>query len=285
MSAAIAERAVTAAGVRSPLLEAGPRNTTEAVVFLHGNPGSARDWADLLGRAGELARAVAFDLPGFGGCPVPDGFRCSVEDYAGFVDAVLAALAIERAHLVVHDFGGVFGFAWAADNPEQVGSVVAINTGLLRSRRWHAVARLWRRPVVGELVQLLVTRRRFEEACTAGGELPLPDDFVERMWRDYDWSTRRTVLRLYCATETPYPTAERWMRALRELDPPALIVWGERDTALRTSPIKAMREAMPSAELVMLPGSGHFPFADDPEGTAAAVIPFLRQQVGDGSPS
>jgi pimeloyl-ACP methyl ester carboxylesterase len=31
---------------------------------------------------------------------------------------------------------------------------------------------------------------------------------------------------------------------------------------------------------VVLEDSGHWPFADDPEGTAGAVIPFLRAQVG-----
>jgi len=38
----------------------------EAVVFVHGNPGPADDWRDLLARAGELGRAIAPDMPGYG---------------------------------------------------------------------------------------------------------------------------------------------------------------------------------------------------------------------------
>ena len=53
-------------GVRTPLREAGPADATEAVVFLHGSPGSSADWEPLLAAAGRRWRAVAWDAPGFG---------------------------------------------------------------------------------------------------------------------------------------------------------------------------------------------------------------------------
>jgi pimeloyl-ACP methyl ester carboxylesterase len=52
-------------GIRSPLLEFGPANSDEAVVFVHGNPGSIRDWGALARSVGEFGRAVAIDMPGF----------------------------------------------------------------------------------------------------------------------------------------------------------------------------------------------------------------------------
>ena len=57
---------VSVRGVRSPVLTAGPPDGAEAVVFVHGNPGPADDWRDLLTRAGELGRAIAPDMPGYG---------------------------------------------------------------------------------------------------------------------------------------------------------------------------------------------------------------------------
>jgi pimeloyl-ACP methyl ester carboxylesterase len=62
-------------------------------------------------------------------------------------------LGIERAHLVVHDFGGPWAWAWAAERPGRVASVVAVNTGMLSGRKWHRLARIWRSPVRGELLQ------------------------------------------------------------------------------------------------------------------------------------
>jgi pimeloyl-ACP methyl ester carboxylesterase len=270
---------VVVEGIRSPLIEAGPGRAAEAVLFVHGNPGSRMDWANLVGRVGDFGRAVAFDMPGFGHSHGSRGFDFSPEGYAEFLDASLAQLGIRRAHFVVHDLGGIFTWPLALERPALIGSVVAMNTGMLDGRRWHRAARMWRRPVLGELVQLLTTRKRFETALTADGAVPLPDDFVERMYHDYDRATRNTVLKLYRAMDVPYPAASSWKSALASLNPPALIVWGERDRFVPPKTIERVRAALPSAEVAVLPDSGHFPFADAPEETAAAVVPFLQRQL------
>jgi menaquinone-9 beta-reductase len=61
-------------GLHSPFVASGPTEGDEAVVFVHGNPGSSRDWAQLVSSAGTLGRAVAFDLPGFGRADKPEDF-------------------------------------------------------------------------------------------------------------------------------------------------------------------------------------------------------------------
>jgi pimeloyl-ACP methyl ester carboxylesterase len=40
------------------------------------------------------------------------------------------------------------------------------------------------------------------------------------------------------------------------------------------------RQSFPSAEVVILEESGHWPHLDDPEGAAAAIVPFLEHRVG-----
>jgi pimeloyl-ACP methyl ester carboxylesterase len=98
-------------GVRSPVIEAGPSDRREAVVFIHGNPGSRLDWYDLVTRTGVFARAVAFDAPGFGQADKPRSFEATVPGYAAYIQGALSELGIERAHLVLHDFGAPWGFA------------------------------------------------------------------------------------------------------------------------------------------------------------------------------
>ena len=272
-------------GVRSPLVAAGPTDAPEAVVFLHGNPGSRLDWAELAGRVGDCGRAVAFDMPGFGQSEPPPDFDYRVEGYAAFVGAALAQLGIERAHLVVHDFGGAFGFCWGAANPEALASVVMFNTGTWTTGRWHRMARLWRRPLVGELVMAATNRRAWRKAMNAGEARPLPGEFVDRMYEDFDRQTRRAVLRLYRATPLPYPPAFAWVETLASLDRPALIAWGANDPFLGRRRVEDLKVPFPSAEVVMLERSGHFPFADDPHGSADAVLPFLRSRLGAGTPA
>ena len=63
----VATSIVSVNGVSSPILQAGDPQSTEAVVFVHGNPGPKEDWQDLLERTGSL----------FGGCPRHAGlWRC-----------------------------------------------------------------------------------------------------------------------------------------------------------------------------------------------------------------
>jgi pimeloyl-ACP methyl ester carboxylesterase len=282
----IGQTAVVVDAVRAPVREAGPEGNEEAVVFVHGNPGSSRDWDDLLVRTGTFARAVAPDMPGFGRADKPEGFEYTIQGYGRFLGGALEALGVRRAHLVLHDFGSPWGLAWAAAHPNAVGSVVLLNMGVLIGYRWHYLARIWRTPVLGELFQATTTLAGFRLLLRHGNPRGLPHDFVERMYRDLDRGTKRAVLRLYRAT--PAGLFEAPLPAMRELDPPTLVVWGRHDPYLPVRYAEAQRQAFPSAEIVVLDGSGHWPFADDPERVAELVVPFLRRQTaapGDTSRS
>src|SRR4029077_3229646 len=102
-------RRITVSGISTPLIEAGPADATEAVVFVHGNPGSSRDFEALVDAVGDFGRAVAFDMPGFGHADKPRDFEHNVGSYSTFLGQVLDELGITGVHLVLHDFGGPFG--------------------------------------------------------------------------------------------------------------------------------------------------------------------------------
>jgi pimeloyl-ACP methyl ester carboxylesterase len=151
MTATLTETVLAVDGIRSPMLQAGPPQATEAIVFVHGNPGSSQDWARLVERVGTLARAVAWDHPGFGQADKPTDFDYTVQGYATHLGRCLDALGITRAHLVLHGFGGPWGMAWAATHPDAFASATLLNIGILPGYRWHYLARIWRTPLLGEL--------------------------------------------------------------------------------------------------------------------------------------
>jgi flavin-dependent dehydrogenase/pimeloyl-ACP methyl ester carboxylesterase len=267
-------------GLSTPLSSTGPSDSSEAVVFLHGNPGSSRDWDDLLSRVAPFARAVAPDMPGFGRAERPADFQYDVDGYARFFDALLEKLGIERAHLVLHDFGGPWGLEWATWHPDRTASVTLINTGVLLDYKWHYLARIWRTRGLGELFQKTTTRGGLRMALKHGNPRGLPRAFVDRMFDSVDAGTDRAILSLYRATDDPAADGRRQADALRPHDIPALVVWGAHDPYLPVALAERQREAFPRAELAILDGSGHWPFADDPDAVGRAVEPFLREQVG-----
>jgi len=275
------ERRITVAGLQTRLLEAGPGDATEAVVFVHGNPGSAADWHDLVGRTGAFARAVAFDMPGFGQAGKPRDFEYSVRGEVRFLDAALAELGIDRVHLVLHDLGGPWGAEWAARHPERVASVLPVNTGVFVDYKWHILARIWQTPVAGELFMATTTRFAFRTLIKRGQQKrPLPREFVDSMYGNFDRDTRHAVLQHYRAERRPQADARRAADALRPHDIPALVVWGARDPYLGLDLAEAQKQAFPSARLVVIPDSGHWPFIDNPEEAASHMLPFLREQTG-----
>jgi pimeloyl-ACP methyl ester carboxylesterase len=264
-------------GVRTPVLEAGPEGATEAVVFVHGNPGSSRDWEDLASAVGQFGRAIAVDMPGFGKAERPAVFDYTVGGYTAFLAAALRELGVGRAHLVVHNFGGVWGLVWAAQNPTAFGSAVLINAGVLTGYRWHYLAKIWRTPVLGEFFMATTTRAGFRLLLRHGNPRGLPPAFIDRMYDDFDAGTKRAVLRLYRATNAG--AMGGLAATLRQLDRPALVVWGKRDPYIPFVQAARQRESFPHAQVAILEDSGHWPYADNPQRVAELVVPFLRNQL------
>ena len=277
-SAHVRMRNVEVAGVSTPLLSAGPDDAEEAVVFVHGNPGSGEDWRELLPRAATVGRALAWDHPGYGRSQVPASFDYTVDGYAIHMERVLDSIGVRRAHLVLHDFGGAWGLAWAARNPDRFASVTLMNTGVLLGYSWHVFARIWRIPVIGELF-FTGPRSVFRRALNIGQVTPLPHAFVDRMYDDLDRTTSRAVLALYRSVDDPAADAERLAAALRPLERPALVVWGRRDPYLPVELAAAQRTVFPSAETLILDDAAHWPFVDAPDVVGDAVVGFLSRQL------
>jgi len=284
MTATLTHTILTVDGVRLPMLQAGPAEATEAVVLVHGNPGSSQDWARLVERTGTFARAVAWDHPGFGRADKPAGFDYTVQGYATHLGRCLEVLGITRAHLVLHDFGGPWGLAWAAAYPDAFASATLINIGILPGYRWHYLARIWRTPLLGERLNATATRAGFGLLVRHGNPRGLPRAFVDRVYADLDRGTKRAILALYRATDDPAGDSVRLGAALRPLDRPTLVIWGRYDPYLPVTLAGRQREWFPSARVEVLDGSGHWPFADDPERTERLVLQFLGEVVGRRSP-
>ena len=109
------------------------------------------------------------------------------------------------------------------------------------------------------------------------GPRPLPGPLVDRMFEDLDSDTRRAILRLYRSTDDPAGEAPRLVEALRVLDRPALVIWGESDPYLPVSLAQHQLQAFPSADVHMLEDSGHWPFVDRSERTEELLVEHLRQ--------
>jgi pimeloyl-ACP methyl ester carboxylesterase len=264
-------------GVRTSVLTRGPSGQDEAVVFVHGSSGRGSDWEPFLEQVAGFTRCIAPDMPGYGDTEKPADFDYTVDGYARHLGALLDVLGVRRVQLVAHDLSGPWGLAWAASRPASLVSLTLISIGALPGYRWHRYARLYRIPVLGELVLAAATRPAVGRVLRRGGRRPVPDRFVDEVAGAYrDPGTRRAVLAFYRATPDLGAVTLRAAAALQAADPPTLVVWGRGDPYVPVRYAELQRRFFPRAEVLVLPDSGHWPLVDSAQDVAKAVVPFLR---------
>ncbi|HEY8865321.1 MAG TPA: alpha/beta hydrolase [Solirubrobacteraceae bacterium] len=230
------------------------------IVYVHGVPNSSHMWLGFLPRTG----GIALDLPGFGRSAKRGDFDHSIAGYDAFLEAFLEHLGIDRLALVMHDWGAL-ALVFAQRFPERIERMVLINpVPLLPGYRWHWVARIWRRRLLGELAMGAITKPALRlisrQANVAPG--PLPADFIDDVHGAFDQGTQRAVLGLYRSADPDVLAAAG--ERLAAIDAPALIVWGERDPYIPPKFAGEYAARLPHAEVHRVPGAGHWPWLDDP---------------------
>jgi len=280
LPAGVSERELSVDGFRTRVLEAGPKDAREAVVFVHGFPGSGVDFAHLAGGVGPSGRAISFDMAGLGRADDPEVGPYTVDEQAAYLGRALELLGVDKVHLVLHDFGGPYGLQWAKANPERLESVVLLNTGIFTNYAGHAEAYVFNVPGLGE-AYLAQPREYFSASIQKGQPRPLPQSFVDRMYDDLDPGTRAAALKLYRSIRDPNGLGRAQAEVLRRKRRPALVVWGASDPYIPVYVAYEQEKAFPGARVELL-DSGHWPFVDNVDKVDALVLPFLRDVLGRG---
>lgn len=269
----------TVAGVPATYVAGGPQSGP-AILFVHGNPGSGDTWGGLIDAVGPFARCIAPDMPGYRLGTAPADFEYTVDGYARHLDAFLRSLGVSSVHLVGHDLGGVWGLAWAAAHPNQLASLTLISIGALPGYRWHRYARMYRMPVVGELLLRTAYPGAVARVLRDGSTHSPPNWFVDDVVRQYrDRGTQQAVLAFYRAIPDLGAITVAAATKLRDRNPPTFVIWGEGDPYVPARFADVQKSFFPRTETMVLPGSGHWPYVDEPERVMGAVLSFLMRQV------
>ncbi|HJZ12636.1 MAG TPA: alpha/beta hydrolase [Acidobacteriota bacterium] len=258
------ERQVEVDNAAIHLIECG---SGPSILFLHGNPDSGDLWIPVMDRLEPEFRCFAPDLPGFGRSKAPPNFDCSLQQMAAFVEGLVDAARIPLPlHVVVHDFGGPFGMAWAVTHREQVKSLCVMNSTFFSDFHWHFWARIWRTPLLGELSLATMNWPLFRHEMQRGSR-KLTEEQMRHTYKNVTPALKRMVLRLYRATD---PANFRgWEGQLLELisQIPTLVLWGDRDPYI--SPRYA--ERFGAARVVHYPECGHWVPLEESDSVAAEL--------------
>jgi pimeloyl-ACP methyl ester carboxylesterase len=245
------------------------------VLYLHGLPTSSDDWLPFLERTG----GVAPDLVGFGRSSKAGNLELTIAGQVRFLEQLLDALEIERLRLVVHDWGARTGLLLAAHDPQRIESLVVIDAVPLSERvPWRPrFARVWQRPLLGELVMGATTKRQLARELRRGSAKPdvWTDERVATVWDQFDQGTQRAILRLHRDTDQASLSAAE--SALGQLAVRSMIVWGASDPWLPREGAGEYADRLSDARVHVIEGAGHWPWLDDPS-VVDLIAEFLENR-------
>jgi pimeloyl-ACP methyl ester carboxylesterase len=249
------------------------RGTGPAIVLLHGN---AHDRHDYDAVAPVLAReftVFAVDWPGCGESPAPAEPRASTAcGLAALLPEIVTGLGAAPAILVGNSVGGFSATRLALTHPTLVRALVLVDSGGFTPH--NAVSRLFCRLKGTELVSRLVAERfpRFY--------LRRRTPTVEAMLaRSRAHARNAAGIAIDAAIWRSFAAPAHDLRSrAAAIRVPTLLVWGRHDPVLPLRDAEVARRALPNAGYVVL-DTGHVPFAEDPDGFLAAVLPFLRGAI------
>ena len=271
-------------GLRYHYLDEG---AGEPIVMVHGNPTWSFYYRDLVTAFRGRYRVVVPDHIGCGLSDKPgdDRYTYRLASRVEDLTALLDHLRIDRnVTLVLHDWGGAIGMAWAARHPERVARLVILNTAafpLPASRRLPWSLRIVRDlPPVGWLVQGLNAFAWI--AARVAPVQGLPADVRRAYLAPYDsWDHRIATLRFVqdipLAPEDPsWPLLMELHRGIASFrDTPALIAWGDRDFVFDEHFLRQWKVELPRAEVHHFPRAGHYVLEDAKDEIVPLVADFL----------
>jgi pimeloyl-ACP methyl ester carboxylesterase len=265
-------RTVRVGEVEAYVAEAGPAASERApILLLHGNPDSHTVWSGVVARLAERHLCIAPDLPGFGRSRAPRDFDCSNAAQSAYVRDLVAALGLERFHLVVHDVGGNYGLAYASEHAASLKSLTMFNCNFFPDYRWHFWARVWRTRVLGEIAMAIANRPLFVREMKRGSP-KMTTEYARHAYADFGRATRRMVLRWYRAAD---PRAlEGWDTRLlaATANTPKQVLWGDRDPFIPAATADRF-----GAAVQRFADCGHWVMIEEPERAAAAIAALVER--------
>jgi pimeloyl-ACP methyl ester carboxylesterase len=246
--------------------------TGDPVVMFHGGGADRHDYDGLRALLPERFRTIAVDWPGHGDSPAFEG-PATAPALADVAEDVVSELAPGGAVLVGNSVGGFAAARLAVTRPDLTRGLILLDGGGFSGFGLDVrvfcglMGQPWFLRVCFPAFLGLALHSRSEAAMRARGQARRMVSSGER---------RRMLARLWRS----FAEADHDLRAeAGGITSPALLIWGRHDPVI---PLRVGRRAaalVPGSQLVVL-DTGHVPHVTDPEGVAAAMIPFTDAVFG-----
>ena len=283
-------------GLRLHYLDEGPRDAP-VLLMLHGNPTWSFYYRNLVLRLRDRFRCIVPDHIGCGlsDKPADDRYDYHLARRISDVDALVSATIGDDTplSLVVHDWGGMIGFGWAAPRSERIEHCVVLNTAAFPMPDDKKLPfALWlggRTPVGSALI------RGFNAfsgmASRIAFKKPVSPEVRAAYTGPYDsWGNRIATLRF--VQDIPLKPGDRGYDIVADTaeqlhrfrDKPVFLGWGLQDFVFDASFYRAWQRYLPEAETHAREDCGHYILEDGGEALLERIDAFLAPLAATAGP-
>jgi magnesium chelatase accessory protein len=250
------------------------------LLLLHGTGAATHSWRDLMPRLAQNFTVIAPDLPGHGFTSQPDKAGMTLPGMAQGVAALIDRLGLKPDYVAGHSAGAAVLAEMCLGNRIAPKALASLN-GAMLPLPFHGVAA----PLMGPLARLFASN-------------PLvPMLFA---WQAADGAVVRKLLqgtgsRIDAQGEKFYARLARrsghagaaltmmanwdlktFAQRLPGLQTRLLLVVGENDRSIPPEDAKRIKQLLPNAEIVRMPGLGHLAHEERPAEVAEVLREFFR---------
>ena len=220
----------------------------DPVILLHGGLSNGDHFVNQIPALADDHEVIVMDSRGHGRSSfdeTPISYEVMASDVLGLMDH----LGIDKASIVGWSDGGIIGLEIAINDPERLNKVVAYGanfdpTGVRLDIGQNAYFNSYIEAAAAEYQENSPAPERWDEFLAN----------ISNMW----------------ATQPNYTEGQ-----LQAITTPFLILDGEEEEAIDLNQTKLMALLIPDAELVLMPGTGHFAMFEQPEEFNRIVEEFL----------
>lgn len=264
--------------------------TGDPVVMVHGNPSWSFYYRNLVKELSCNYRVIVPDHIGCGLSDKPDDSRYSytLQQRVDDLDALLESLNIgDKVTLVVHDWGGMIGMAWARLDPEKIARLVILNTAAFHLPAMKAFPlglKICRDTALGTFLVRGLNMFARGAAWVGCKRNRMPLALQNLYCSPYNnWYNRIATLRF--VQDIPLRPGDRGYDLISQVESslsqfsavPMCICWGEKDFVFDRKFLSEWRRHFPQAEVHSFADCGHYILEDAKDDVIPIISQFLAE--------
>ena len=257
--------------------------TGEPAVFVHGFGSNKSTWRRVCRGLEDVFSYYAIDLPGSGESPAPRHFHYTLEHFADVLTDFIILKDLKKVTLVGASLGATVILLALLRNRDELAPRVrslCLVDPVAYPQQFPFFFELLRMPVLGPLA-LNFPFSNILPLSVLGAlpTIPLPPQYsryyARRRVRE---ALIKTVRLISGETLAPY------VRRLKTIDVPTLVIWGRRDPVVPLKLGKRLARDLPNSRLIVIDRCGHTPHTERPVEVIAALKEFAQKTSDNVSP-